>query len=316
MKNIGHHLFENLRSEGVNVTLMGLKNVAGYAFWRRIRRFNPDIVHLIPGPSTRGLIFLRLVSLLTGGTSIATATQPRIDRLQPPVSDYLRPEVLLVQSPADEARYTEFGFNTRLLPLCGVDLEKFSPVSAARRRQLRRELRLPQNDPVFLHVGPLTRERNLTVLVPFTERGKLLVVSSPGTDTDPTVVDHLRESGCLVRIEYRPDVEKYFQAADVYLFPVEREDASIRIPLTVLEAMACNLPVVTTRYGGIPGLFDEGGGLRYTSFGSEAAYQAAVDYGTMRRPTERLSLRERVRNQSWSAITDRLLDLYRDALRQ
>ena len=49
----------------------------------------------------------------------------------------------------------------------------------------------------------------------------------------------------------------YMRAADVVVFPSRGENASF----TIMEAMACNLPVITTRFGGFPRLFSEGNGF-------------------------------------------------------
>lgn len=322
MKNIGNHLFENLQSKGIDVRFLDLGDTnmlsnpgrtMDFSFWQRIYSIDPDITHLVPGPSVRGLVLLELIARLTGSKSIATVTQPQLSRLWSLVSGYFVPDRLLIQSPDVDEYYASRGFDTYLLPLSGVDLKKFSPVSAGTRQRLRRKLQLPQDDPVFLHVGHLTQNRNLGDLVPLANHGELLVVSSPGTDTDVTVVDYLEEEGCQVRIEYCPDIEKYFQSADVYVFPVKSEDGSVKIPLTVLEAMACNVPVVTTPFGGLPGLFDEGKGLQYVSFESETSYQAVLDCAD-RHLTKEVTLRRRVEQYSWSTITDRLIDIYRSVL--
>lgn len=49
--------------------------------------------------------------------------------------------------------------------------------------------------------------------------------------------------------------------SDCYLFLVEDPIGCIEIPLSVLEAMACNLPVITTRFGGLSDWFREKDGL-------------------------------------------------------
>ncbi|MGB9880592.1 MAG: glycosyltransferase, partial [Anaerolineae bacterium] len=43
----------------------------------------------------------------------------------------------------------------------------------------------------------------------------------------------------------------------------EEDTAAIEMPLSVLEAMSCNLSVITTPFGGLPDFFSEGKGLLY-----------------------------------------------------
>jgi len=57
--------------------------------------------------------------------------------------------------------------------------------------------------------------------------------------------------------EYLPHVEHLYQASDAYVFPVTSTDNAIEVPLSVLEALACDVPVVSTRFGGLPRLFGE-----------------------------------------------------------
>ncbi len=66
----------------------------------------------------------------------------------------------------------------------------------------------------------------------------------------------LDEAGVIVIDKYLEAIEEIYQAADCYVFPVSSETGSIETPLSVLEAMACNLPVVSTRFGGLEDLFD------------------------------------------------------------
>ena len=52
--------------------------------------------------------------------------------------------------------------------------------------------------------------------------------------------------------------------SDCYVFPTVHKKACIETPLSVLEAMACNLPIVSTRFGALPTIFNEGSGLFFT----------------------------------------------------
>ena len=46
-----------------------------------------------------------------------------------------------------------------------------------------------------------------------------------------------------------PNIEEIYQLSDAYFFPVVAHGNCIDVPLSCLEAAACNIPVVTTRYG-------------------------------------------------------------------
>ena len=50
------------------------------------------------------------------------------------------------------------------------------------------------------------------------------------------------------------NVHEYLQAADVFAFPSERE----AFGLSVIEAMACGLPVVSTNPGGLADIVNQG----------------------------------------------------------
>ena len=75
--------------------------------------------------------------------------------------------------------------------------------------------------------------------------------------------DHLRalidDLGLTNRVKllgYRKDIPELCKAADVFLFPSFREGLSV----SVMEAMACGLPVICSKIRGNTDLIDENGG--------------------------------------------------------
>ena len=48
---------------------------------------------------------------------------------------------------------------------------------------------------------------------------------------------------------YLENIQELYQLSDVYFFPVRESGNCIDVPLSCLEAAACNKPIVTTFYG-------------------------------------------------------------------
>jgi len=111
--------------------------------------------------------------------------------------------------------------------------------------------------------------------------------------------------------KYFENIEEIYGIADCYAFPTTDETASIGIPLTVLEAMACNLPVITTKFGGLPRIFREGEGLfflknqpRLPEFLENINESRLVCRNWVR-------TRKKVLPYSWDKIAERFESIYR-----
>ncbi|NQU44238.1 glycosyltransferase family 4 protein [bacterium] len=163
----------------------------------------------------------------------------------------------------------EIGIQTKLLDT-GIDRDRFSP--GGDKAALRAKYGVPVDRKIVLHVGHVRESRNVEWLLE-AQRAlpemQFVLVGSTATEQEEALAGRLQEAGVIVRREYLPHIEEMYQLADCYCFPVNRETAAIETPLSVLEAMAANLPVVTTRFGRLPELFEEDGSLRYANTASE-----------------------------------------------
>jgi glycosyltransferase involved in cell wall biosynthesis len=209
---------------------------------------------------------------------LRAAAAPRLDILVALQSDLvvrglprkLAPTVGAFASERLRNTYGELTHDSWVLPPA-VDLERFSP-SDDSREAIRAQLGLANDKPMVLHVGHLRRSRGVEPLAELAASGAANVVMIASTATEPEVQveTRLRDAGVLVKREFLPGIERWYQAADVYLFPVTDLQGSIEIPLTVLEAMACGTPVASAPFGGLPSFFASTESLRFAPAASLA----------------------------------------------
>jgi glycosyltransferase involved in cell wall biosynthesis len=119
----------------------------------------------------------------------------------------------------------------------------------------------------------------------------------------------------------RPEVVKMMQAADVVVLPSiqERQGRREGIPVTLMEAMACGLPVVSSRISGIPELVEDGATGFLTAPGDSRAIAAALEE-LGRSPDLRREFGERGRRKvieefSLGKSAARLAELFRRSAR-
>lgn len=134
----------------------------------------------------------------------------------------------------------------------GVDVKKFIKVDPAKKAALRRKYGIAEDKQVILHVGHMQPGRNLDKLLDLDDRFHVLLVTSSYEQDkrNAQLRERLMKRRNISFMEdYISHIEEIYQLADVYFFPVVDEGHCISAPLSVLEAAACNLPVVCTAFG-------------------------------------------------------------------
>lgn len=282
---------------------------AGKLFRERVlrealRSKRPDLVVYVPSASGTLFSFLRARALRSAMPNARTAmvlTQPRrhwltTRRLLP----RLAPDELWCQSPSNSACFQALGISAGLLP-SGVDTETFRPVSASEKAALRDKYGLPKDEYLVLHAGHIKQGRNLGVLRNLAGIGRGVVLASRRMGAEAAVLERLQEAGAIVIDRYIEAAHELYQAADCYLFPTREADSAMEFPLSVLEAMACNLPVVSYPYGGLPAALEPRDGLVFAET-DEAMIAALRTVGGITPKT-----REQAVGFSWERIAEKLI---------
>ena len=139
----------------------------------------------------------------------------------------------------------------------GVDIEKFSPQKIKLQRpKARREFDLNSNDIAVLFIGSEFKRKGLDYLIPAINKNmKLFVV---GRKERMNHYLHLAEQYNLSdRIYFTgltDNIIKYYALADIVVLPSIFE----AFGMTVLEGMACGIPVITSSATGCSFLIESG----------------------------------------------------------
>lgn len=233
--------------------------------WRQLRAFRPDCLHYLTGPTLASLVALRFHQLTLPGrpVTVATGIRPYFGKIARRLVWLFAPDHYLAQARRWERLFSAAGVPTVDWPN-GVDTRRFTPATSEARAELRRKWDLPADRRVAIHVGHVRENRNITSLCAVQASGEwqVLVVGSESQSDSDSTRQQLEAAGCRVHTRYIPTIQEIYQLADAYVFTVIPTPAGefpasynqvgvIDLPLSILEAMATNLPVVSTRHDAV-----------------------------------------------------------------
>jgi len=279
--------------------------------WKNAKDFKPDIIHFVLAPTTSGFIVAKVFSLFCSGAKVVmSAPNPTLSCRW--LISHLGPDIILVQSLESEKAFQSLGFQTRFLSN-GVDTNRFVSRSRDSKEKLRDKYHIDRKKVVILHVGPIIQKRDIELLMKL--QGKDTQVIIVGRDPyDPKLFADLNEKGAIVMLDYLENIEEVYALSDYYVFPTDpgTRGASIETPLSILESMSCNLPVVTTRYGALPRIFKkDGDGLFFVE--KEEDIIKAVE--AIKNDDMEIKTRKKVLSYSWENVTKKLEKIYEELLR-
>jgi len=141
-----------------------------------------------------------------------------------------------------------------------VDANRFHPVDETKKHKLRRKLELPDEAKLVTFTGRLVSYKGLPLLLRVWQKIQsehahitLLLIGSGGLDIhncEAELHQYVSANGLQGSVRFTGSVQnvhEYLQASDIFVFPTENEAFGI----SLIEAMACGLPAVSTDVGGV-----------------------------------------------------------------
>ncbi|MBI4302331.1 MAG: glycosyltransferase [Chloroflexi bacterium] len=312
MRKVAFHMEEGL-SQRHQVLHLSLSRVLSPSFWKEARDFKPHIIHYVPGSSLWSFAITRALAWLTGGRTVLSAHFIPRSFLSRCLLLFFKPDLVLVQSEETEAHFSHLGCVIKFFPN-GVDTQRFSPATEEEKACLRRRFGLEEKKFYFVHVGPIVKGRGLEALAEVLDmkNSDIIVVGSVTIPANPRLMKKLEQRGCIVWHSYIENIEEAYRLADGYVFPTPPGSRhAVELPLSVLEAMACNLPIVATKFGALPRLVEEGDGFFWLNGRASLQRQvAAVKEGTG------VKTREKVSSYSWGNVISQLEQFYIDTIQK
>jgi glycosyltransferase involved in cell wall biosynthesis len=265
-------LGEELRQEGFPVEVLGRRPGLDWQCALRLARFlRQQRAGLVQAHQYTPFFYASLARLLYGRPGVLFTEH---GRHQP---DYPRPKRMLanrlllrrrdrvvgVGEAVRQALIANEGIPPRRVDVIynGIDLQGFAG-GRQERPVVRQELGIAENDLAILQVARLdylkdhaTAIRTLQRVVRERKDAHLVLVGEGPEQA--TIQKLVRERNLEAHVRFlglRNDIPRLLAAADVFLLTSISEG----IPLTLIEAMAANLPVVSTQVGGVGEIVQEG----------------------------------------------------------
>ncbi len=205
----------------------------------------------------------------------------------------------------------------------GIDFSRFEKIPDG--KAFREHYGIPEGSKVLLYTGRLAVNKGLHILM---RSFKKIIAEHPDTvlclvGDDQGMGDKLRTMARDLDLEDKVIFtghigERLFRdsygAADVFVLPSEYEAFGI----VLLEALACEVPCVGTRVGGVPEVIDEGTDGLIVEYEDVDGLTEALS-SLLADPERRRKMgkagRERVREKfTWKSVVDQIEGVYRELL--
>jgi len=192
----------------------------------------------------------------------------------------------------------------------GVDTSIFFPVSLSKKKVLRKKHSLPRDKNIVLFVGRLVPKKGFLRLYEARDKNYLIVFVGGGEQ--PEHMKQQKEEVVFLGALSQKHLSEIYQLSDLFVLPSDSEG----FPLSIQEAMASGLPIITSKHPGFEKYLDE----KYVSFVNPSARSikkailAIIANKSLRKKMSMYSRQEVISKVSWKNNVQNLLKIYQEAL--
>ncbi|NND64072.1 MAG: glycosyltransferase family 4 protein [Flavobacteriaceae bacterium] len=274
---------EGIRTVAVEMTrtispIKDLRSV--YQLYRLFRKERPDIVHThTPKAGIVGMLAAKLAGVKLRIHTVAGMPLMEIKGIKRQVLNVV--EKLTYRSathvyPNSKGLYDfilkhKFTQPAKLTIIAngssnGIDTHHFNQehISGAQKLALKNELKISEEDFVFIFVGRLVTDKGINELISAfkdisaeNKNVKLLMLGDAEPELDPLLPETTSEietNPNIIAVGFQQDVRPYFAISDVLVFPSYREG----FPNVVMQAGAMQLPSIVTNINGCNEIVKQG----------------------------------------------------------
>ena len=197
----------------------------------------------------------------------------------------------------------------------GVDIKKFSSGKSKFENKFK-------NHKVILYFGRLHYQKNVDLLIRSfksikekVEKVKLVIVGT-GNDFDKLKKMSLDDQDIIMTgFVSDEDLVNYLRVADVVVFPSRGENASF----TLMEAMACELPVISSDVGNAKKILGEDRGVLLKRYTEEEIAEICIDILNNEKKAKKIGKDARKyveKHHSWENISKKTQELYKEVINE
>lgn len=236
MRNIATHLSKEFEKENT-VLYSGLKQIPQIVLNSR----NADVTMIFARANKLVYSLASIVTRICKNTWVVLVQKPDPDFMAKNEKHPLKCSYLSITE-SDMKDVKIASGQQKIIFSVGIQVDKFIPVSAERQRALKKKYGFDPSKQLVVHVGHCSKGRGLEDFAKIHTVQRMVVAS--GMFEDGNVVHILNEANVKIHKGYLENVEEVYQMADAYLFPTQSTEFVISIPLSVMEALSCGVPVI------------------------------------------------------------------------